>query len=105
MSFHPIKKEIKDQILHRIKNEGVSVSQASKDHGVCAKTIYSWLRSGAASTSISILEVAQLKRENKVLLEMVGRLTMEKQKQSLSSALFSDTLSKSEANGIGGVTS
>lgn len=82
MSFHPIRKEIKEQILSRIKNEGVSVSQVASEHGISPQTIYAWLSAGVASTSVSILEVAQLKRENKILLEMVGRLTMEKQKQS-----------------------
>lgn len=82
MGFQPIKKEIKDQILHRIKDEGIPVSQAASEHGVSSKTIYTWLRSGVASTSISVLEIAQLRRENKILLEMVGRLTMEKEKQS-----------------------
>lgn len=75
MSFHIIRKEIKEQILHRIKNEGVSVSQVANEHGVSSKTIYGWLRVGVASTTVSILEVSQLRRENKILLEMVGRLT------------------------------
>jgi len=82
MSFHIIRKEIKEQILSRIKNEGVSVAQAASEHGISPKTIYTWLSAGVASTSASILEVSHLRRENKVLLEMVGRLTMEKQKQS-----------------------
>ena len=79
MSFHIIRKEIKEQILSRIKNEGIPVSQVASEHGVSSKTIYGWLSAGVASTSISILEVARLRRENKILLEMVGRLTMEKQ--------------------------
>ena len=75
--FRVIPKELKEQILNRIKNEGVSVAQASKDHGVSAKTIYAWLNKGV-STNISFLEYARLKRENKLLLELVGKLTLEK---------------------------
>jgi transposase-like protein len=82
MSFHIIRKEIKEQILHRIKNEGIPVSQVASEHGISPKTVYTWLSAGVASTSVSILEVSRLRRENKVLMEMVGRLTMEKQKQS-----------------------
>lgn len=75
--FRVIPKELKDQILSRIKNEGVSVLQASKDHGVSTKTIYTWLDK-ASSKNISFLEYARLKRENKLLLELVGKLTLEK---------------------------
>lgn len=42
-TFRVIPKELKDQVLSRIKNDGVSVAQASKDHGVSTKTIYNWL--------------------------------------------------------------
>ena len=35
-----ISKEIKDQILGRIKNDGISVTQASENHGVSVQTIY-----------------------------------------------------------------
>ena len=35
-----VAKEVKDQILKRVKDEGVSVSQASQDHGVSEATIY-----------------------------------------------------------------
>lgn len=34
-----ISKEIKDQILGRIKNDGVSIADAARDHGVSEKTI------------------------------------------------------------------
>lgn len=39
MGKYKIDQEVKDQILNRIKNEGVSVYQASKDHGVSPNTI------------------------------------------------------------------
>lgn len=79
--FRVIPKELKEQILNRIKNEGVSVVQASKDHGVSPKTIYAWLNKGVSS-NISFLEYARLKRENKLLLELVGKLTLEKNQRS-----------------------
>ena len=34
-----IAKEIKDQIIDRIKNQGVSVSQAATEHGISTNTI------------------------------------------------------------------
>ncbi len=42
-TFHVIAKETKEQILNRIKNEGVSVPQAAKDAGISNTTIYTWL--------------------------------------------------------------
>jgi transposase-like protein len=42
-TFHVISKETKEQVLHRVENEGVSVAQAAKDAGISDGTIYSWL--------------------------------------------------------------
>jgi len=81
-TFRIIPKEIKQQIIDRIKNEGVSVLQASKDHGVSTKTIYNWLRN-TVSQNISFLEFAKLKKENKLLLEIVGKLTLENSKSAV----------------------
>lgn len=46
-TFRVIPKEIKQQIINRIKNDGVSVFQASQEHGVSTKTIYNWLKETA----------------------------------------------------------
>lgn len=43
---YKVSKEIKDQILKRVKEEGISVIQAAEDHGVSTKTIYNWLTKG-----------------------------------------------------------
>ena len=75
--FKPIAKDIKDQILGRIKNNGETVSKLALEYSVSDKTIYTWLRKKSDS-SISFLEYARLKRENKLLLEIVGKLTLEK---------------------------
>lgn len=78
-TFRVIPKEIKQQIINRIKNDGVSVFQASQEHGVSTKTIYNWLKD-TASQNISFLEYARLKKENRLLLELVGKLTLENNK-------------------------
>ena len=41
MKKQKIAKEIKEQIINRIKNEGVSVSEAATEHGLSPNTIYS----------------------------------------------------------------
>jgi transposase-like protein len=70
-----ISKEVKDQVLKRIKDEEVSVSKAAEEHGISTHTIYRWLTAGA-SANPSWSEVAKLKKENKGLLELVGEITM-----------------------------
>ena len=73
-TFKAIPKDLKEQILKRIKEDGVSVADAASEHGISKKTIYNWMRSkGVQSTNI--LEISRLKRENKELLEIIGRLT------------------------------
>lgn len=73
--FRVIPQEIKEQILGRIDNEGVTVTQAAEDHGVSTKTIYGWLarRTGA---DLSWGELNRLKRENRDLKELIGQLSL-----------------------------
>jgi transposase-like protein len=75
-TFRVISKEVKDQIIDRVKNQGISVSQAAQDAGISTKTIYNWLSQKAVGQP-GLIEVAKLKRENKGLYELVGKLTSE----------------------------
>lgn len=72
----PIAKEIKDQILSRIKNEGISAAQAARDAGISDKTVYGWLAKETSNT-VSILEFNRIKRENEGLCRIIGKLTLE----------------------------
>ena len=78
----PIPKEIKDQVLGRIKQNGISVYQAAKDHGLNPRTIYDWLNKDAAQ-NMSFAEISRIKKENQQLKELVGRLTLEIEKNSI----------------------
>mgnify|MGYP002074256306 CR=1 FL=1 len=40
MKRHKIAPELKEQIINRIKNDGITVVQAAKDHGVSEGTIF-----------------------------------------------------------------
>ncbi len=67
--------EVREQIINRIKNEGVSVAQAAKEHGVSDASIYGWI--GAKTEGgPSVMEIAKLRRENDELLKLVGLLTL-----------------------------
>jgi len=69
-----ISNEIKEQVLNRIKNDGISVADAAKDHGISTHTIYKWL--GTKATSISVLEYNKLKKENERLKQLLGEITL-----------------------------
>jgi len=71
-----VSKEVKQQIIKRIKDEGLPVSQVAEEHGISTKTIYRWLGTGVSSPP-SILELARLRRENTALKELIGELTLE----------------------------
>ena len=68
--------EVRDQILKRIREEGVSVAQAAEEHGLKPRTIYQWISKGVTA-SPSILEISRLRRENQALKEVIGELTLE----------------------------
>lgn len=68
--------EVKEQIINRIKNDGLTVAQAAKDHGVSEATIYDWLGKRVDTGVPSILEFAKLKRERDELLRLVGEITL-----------------------------
>ncbi|HEY9583696.1 MAG TPA: transposase [Candidatus Paceibacterota bacterium] len=74
MKKYRIAPEVREQIINRIKNEGITVAQASKDHGVSDVTIYKWL--GSKADGPTYAEIAKLKKENKALFELVGEMTL-----------------------------
>lgn len=72
---HRVSKEIKEEIINKIKNEGLSVTDAGEQYGVNTKTIYSWLGTKAKGV-VSILEHNKLKRENAQLKQLIGDITL-----------------------------
>jgi transposase-like protein len=75
MRKHRTALEVREQIISRIKDGGVSVQQAAKEHGVHETTVYGWLGSKANGMP-SVLEFAKLKRERDELLRLVGEITL-----------------------------
>jgi len=75
--FKAIPKEIRDQILSRIKNDGITANQAANDAGVSPKTVYGWLAKESEASNCNLLELSRLKRENQALCEIVGELSLE----------------------------
>lgn len=72
---YKIAKEIKDEIINKLKHEGLSVMEAAKQYGISDKTIYSWLGTKARG-SVSLLEYNKVKKENEQLKQLVGEVTL-----------------------------
>ena len=76
-TFHVIPKETKEQILQRIKNEGVSAVVAAKDAGISANTVYGWLSKTTNGQKSNGVENIRLRRELTGAYELLGKLTAE----------------------------
>ena len=74
MKKQKIAPDVKEQIINRIKNDGITVVQAAKDHGVAENTIYGWIAKKVDGVSYS--DIIKLKRENAQLLQLVGEITL-----------------------------
>jgi transposase len=70
-----IAKEIKDEIINKLKHEGLSVMNAAKQYGISDKTIYNWLGTKAKG-SVSLIEHNKLKKENEQLKQLIGDITL-----------------------------
>jgi transposase-like protein len=75
MAKHRITPEMREQIINRVKNDGVNIKQVAEEHGITDSSIYKWLGKGVEGTP-SLLEYAKLKRENDELLKLVGLMTL-----------------------------
>jgi transposase-like protein len=86
-----VPKEIKEEILKSIKEEGLEVKDAAKQYGIHHKTIYGWL-SGNIS-QMSALEANRLKRDNQLLTTIIGKLNiaLSKQKKGALAGLWLHT--------------
>lgn len=72
---HRVNPDVKADIIRRVKEEGIPVSQAAKEHGVHETTIYGWLGATVKGTP-SWADVARLQKQNKELFEVIGELTV-----------------------------
>ena len=75
MSKHRTAPEVKEQIINRIKNDGITVIQAAAEHGISKDTIYGWIAKKTEGQP-TLSETIKLKRENAQLLQLVGEITL-----------------------------
>ena len=70
-----IAKEIKDEILAKIKNEDLSVVDAATNYGIHTDTICNWLGTKATG-AVSLFKHNKLKKENEQLKQIISDLTI-----------------------------
>ena len=74
MRKHRVAPEVKGQVINRIKNDGVTIKQASSDHGIPESTIATWIARKVEGQP-SLGEIIKLKRENDQLKTLLGEIT------------------------------
>jgi len=72
---HSVPKDLKIQILERVKTSGKTIKEIASEHGISTVTIYSWLKEGVVG--FTSREVLKLEKENKELKQIIGELTVQ----------------------------
>jgi len=75
MKKNKVAPEVKEQIINRIKNNGVTVTEVAKDHGIPESTIHTWLARRTEGQP-SLGDLIKLKRENDQLKMLLGEITL-----------------------------
>ena len=76
-----IEQHMKDEIIFKIRDGGLKVTDAASQYGISSKTIYAWLRVGVVDGNRNlILENNHLKKELEQAYRVLGKLTAESQR-------------------------
>jgi len=73
-----ISQDIRDKIVDKIKNDGMSAIKAAQEFGISTNTIYNWLGKGKIGSDT--LEIGKLKRENQQLKMIIAELVLNSSK-------------------------
>lgn len=76
-----IPKDIREQVLARVKEGKEKVSVIAEQHGISDRTIYAWLSKGIDGGNRDWLENNRLRKENLQLKQMIGELMLEKKRR------------------------
>jgi transposase-like protein len=75
-----ISKEIKHQVLARVREGKETVVTIAQQHGLKINTVYNWI-SRELGTGNPLLELARLKRENTRLKQIIGGLVLDQERK------------------------
>lgn len=73
--IHKVPRDLKNQILERVKTSGKSIKEIAEEHGLSTTCIYSWLRDGVTGTTSK--DMIKLEKENRELKQIIGELTVQ----------------------------
>lgn len=76
--FYP--KELKEEVINKIKTEGITAVEAAKRYGIDVNNIYRWVSSGVSGAKGNLFEINHLKRENRELKQIIGELLFERER-------------------------
>lgn len=75
-----IDQELKNRIIEKLKQDGLTVKQVSTEFNIAPNTIYAWLGTKSGGDP-SALEIAKLRRENNELKQIIGALTLDTERR------------------------
>jgi transposase-like protein len=76
-----IEQHIKDEVILKIRDGGVKVSELAAQYKISSQNIYSWLKAGVVDGDRNlILENNRLRRELEQAYRVLGKLTAESQR-------------------------
>jgi transposase-like protein len=70
-------KELKEEVVNKIKSEGITAVEAAKRYGIDVNNIYRWVSQGVAGARGNLFEINKLKRENRELKQIIGKIMFE----------------------------
>jgi transposase-like protein len=79
--YKSISKDIREQVLARVKEGKEKVSIIAEQHGISSKTVYGWLSNGVDGGNRDWLANNRLRKENLQLKQMIGELMLEKKRE------------------------
>lgn len=72
--------ELKNKILDAIKNDGITVRQASQEYGVSTVSIYEWVRKWVESfpwEKVDLWKIRRLEKDKEDLLIIIWAMQLE----------------------------
>lgn len=73
----PISKDIRDQILARVREGKETVVEIARQHGLAGNTVYGWISRSVNGPGSPLLQAARLKKENRYLKQIIGNLMLD----------------------------
>jgi transposase-like protein len=73
-------KELKEEIIGKIKTEGITAVEAAKRYGIDVNNIYRWVSAGIGGVKTNLWEINRLKKENRELKQLIGHLMFERER-------------------------